>query len=247
LLADAAQARQADRGPARGPGKYRNARILSRVRLLAIDLDGTLVDSAPDLAHCVGSALGSLGFVAPGTSLTRAWIGDGIETLLRRALAHSGAGADDATLRAAIERFTSCYRENLYVRSRLYPDVEETLATLGKRGIKLACVTNKRIAFADALLAAAGIRAHFGAVFGGDSLPEKKPSPAPLIAAARDLGIAPANCAMVGDSHHDYHAAADAGFVFFWARYGYCAHIEPRPDAAIKEIGAFGDLRELVH
>jgi phosphoglycolate phosphatase len=219
----------------------------ARIRLLAIDLDGTLVDSAPDLAHCVGTALGSLGYVAPGTSLTRAWIGDGIETLLRRALAHSGKGADDGALRTAVERFTACSRENLFVRSQLYPEVRETLAALEGRGIQLACITNKRIAFADALLVAAGIRAHFGLVLGGDSLPEKKPSPAPLLAAARELGIEPTGSALVGDSHHDYHAAAAAGFGFIWARYGYCAYIEPRPGAPIREIGDFGELRELVH
>jgi phosphoglycolate phosphatase len=189
---------------------------MPRVQLLAIDLDGTLVDSAPDLAHCVGSALASLGFVAPGTSLTRAWIGDGIETLLRRALAHSGAGADDTALRTALERFAACYRENLFVRSRLYSEVSETLAALEGRGLELACVTNKRIEFAEALLVAAGIRAHFGLVLGGDSLPEKKPSPAPLLAAARELGVAPENGLLVGDSHHDYESAMNAGFAFVW-------------------------------
>ena len=219
---------------------------MRNVQLLAIDLDGTLVDSAPDLAHCVDGALASLGHVPPGTSLTRAWIGDGIETLLRRGLTHSGAGEDDAALRTALERFSSCYRENLFVRSQLYPDVVETLAALEGRGIKLACVTNKRIAFADALLVAAGIRRHFAVVLGGDSLAEKKPSPAPLLAAAREVGVEPANAAMVGDSHHDYHSAADAGFAFVWARYGYCAHIEPRPGDTIGEIGSFGELRKLV-
>jgi phosphoglycolate phosphatase len=220
---------------------------MRNIRLLALDLDGTLVDSAPDLAHCVGSALGSLGFVAPGMSLTRAWIGDGIETLLKRALAHSGAGTDSAALRVALERFSACYRENLFVRSRLYPEVRETLAALGARGLKLACVTNKRIEFADALLVAARIRAHFGLVLGGDSLPEKKPSPAPLLAAARELGIAPENCLLVGDSHHDYESAASAGFAFIWARYGYCAHIEPRPGDTLRGIDSFGELRELIH
>lgn len=185
--------------------------------------------------------------MAPGTSLTRAWIGDGIETLLRRALAHSGADTDEVAFRTALQRFTSCYRENLFVRSRLYPEVAETLDVLGKRGIKLACITNKRFAFAEALLDAAGIRGHFGLVLGGDSLPEKKPSPAPLLAAAGKLGIEPASSALVGDSHHDYQSAAAAGFEFLWARYGYCAHIDPRPGDTLREIHGFGELRELLH
>jgi phosphoglycolate phosphatase len=133
------------------------------------------------------------------------------------------------------------------VRSRLYPDVAETLTALGKHGIKLACITNKRFAFADALLVAAGVRPHFGLVLGGDSLPERKPSPAPLLAAASTLGVEPASSALVGDSHHDYESATAAGFAFIWARYGYCAHIEPRPGDSLKEIHTFGELRELVH
>jgi phosphoglycolate phosphatase len=120
------------------------------------------------------------------------------------------------------------------------------LASLDGRGIQLACVTNKRIAFADALLVAAGIRAHFALVLGGDSLLEKKPSPAPLLAAARELGIAPENGLLVGDSHHDYESAAAAGFAFVWARYGYCAHIEPRPGDTLREIHGFGELGALV-
>jgi phosphoglycolate phosphatase len=222
------------------------AAIPRRIRLLAIDLDGTLVDSAPDLAHCVGRALESIGRVPPGANRTRAWIGDGIETLLRRALEHAGANGDEQALHTVLEYFSTCYRDNLFVRSRLYPEVTETLAALEGRGIKLACITNKRSVFADALLIAAGIHAHFGMVLGGDSLPEKKPSPAPLLAAARRFGVEPANAAMVGDSHHDYYAAADAGFAFVWARYGYCQQIRPRTSAAITEIQSFAELRSLV-
>jgi hypothetical protein len=131
------------------------------VHLLAVDLDGTLVDSAPDLAHCVDRALESLGLVPPGIDLTRAWIGDGIETLLRRALAHCAAPRDAATFRTVLERFSACYRDNLFVRSRLYPNVAGTLVELANRGIHLACVTNKRRAYADALLVEAGVRARF--------------------------------------------------------------------------------------
>jgi phosphoglycolate phosphatase len=77
-------------------------------------------------------------------------------------------------------------------------------------------------------------------------LPEKKPSPAPLLAAAHELGVAPENGVLVGDSHHDYESATDAGFAFVWARYGYCAHIEPRPGDTLREIGRFGEIAEIV-
>jgi phosphoglycolate phosphatase len=216
------------------------------IRLLAIDLDGTLVDSAPDLSHCVDLALESVGLVPPGEELTRGWIGDGIETLLQRAFAHAGTPHQTVAFRAAFDTFSACYRDNLFVQSRLYPGVEATLADLERRGIELACVTNKRFAFADALLVAAGIRDRFRVLLGGDSLAEKKPSPMQLLAAARECGIAPAHAAMVGDSHHDYHAAAGAGFAFIWARYGYCRDIAARHDAPYRTIAGFAELRDAV-
>jgi phosphoglycolate phosphatase len=219
---------------------------MREIRLLSVDLDGTLVDSAPDLSHCVDRALESVGLVPPGEDLTRGWIGDGIETLLKRAFAHAGAADDTPAFRAAFDTFSACYRDNLFVQSRLYPEVETTLADLERRGIELACITNKRFAFADALLVAAGIRDRFRVLLGGDTLAEKKPSPMQLLAAARECGIAPAHAAMVGDSHHDYHAAADAGFAFIWASYGYCRHIGARRDAAYQTIAAFAELRTAV-
>jgi phosphoglycolate phosphatase len=217
-----------------------------RISLLAVDLDGTLVDSAPDLAHCVDRALESLGLAPPGIDLTRSWIGDGIETLLQRALAHSGAGRDTEHYPAAFERFSACYRANLFVRSTLYPQVAETLDYLVEQRVRLACVTNKRSAFADRLLIEAAIRDRFDLVLGGDSLPEKKPSPMQLLAAAERLQVAPAFAAMVGDSHHDYRAAVGAGFEFVWAKYGYCPAIDPAPRAALATIECFADLRPLL-
>ena len=117
------------------------------VELLAVDLDGTLVDSAPDIAHCVGRALEAAGFAAPSEALVRAWIGDGIEILISRALAHAtrnaehrgqpqrgGTGDEHA---AALRAFLACYEQNLFVRSRLYP---EALATLDFLGLLAFCV-----------------------------------------------------------------------------------------------------------
>jgi phosphoglycolate phosphatase len=219
---------------------------MREIRLLAIDLDGTLVDSAPDLSHCVDCALESVGLVPPGEELTRGWIGDGIETLLQRAFAHAGAAHDAPAFRAAYDAFSACYRDNLFVRSRLYPEVETTLADLDGRGIPLACITNKRFAFADALLVQAGIRDRFRVLLGGDSLAEKKPSSMQLLAAARDCNVAPAHAAMVGDSHHDYHAAADAGFAFIWACYGYCRQIPARRGVTYQTIAGFAELRAAI-
>jgi phosphoglycolate phosphatase len=197
------------------------------VELLAVDLDGTLVDSAPDIAHCLGTALEAIGYEPPGEARTRVWIGDGLETLIARAIAHgSGASGDSAAAaatrhEAALGAFLACYADNLYVRSRLYPGVVETLDELQAHGIRLCCITNKRMRFSEVLLAHAGIRDRFELLLGGDSLPEKKPSPLPLTTAAEALGVAPRAAALVGDSHQDLRAARAAGYGFVLASYGY--------------------------
>jgi phosphoglycolate phosphatase len=197
-----------------------------RVQLLAIDLDGTLVDSAPDIAHCLGAALEAIDYPQPGEARTRAWIGDGLESLIARAIAHGGipresAVAGDARHKAALAAFLACYRDNLFVRSRLYPGVPATLDRLLAAGIRLCCITNKRYAFSQELLVQAGIRECFELLLGGDSLAEKKPSPLPLKVAAETLCV-PANAAtLVGDSHQDLRAARAAGYGFVLASFGY--------------------------
>jgi phosphoglycolate phosphatase len=200
--------------------------IERKVELLAIDLDGTLVDSAPDIAHCLGLALESIGYPQPGEARTRAWIGDGLETLIARAIAHGSTQGDsalsgEARHKAALAAFLSCYADNLFVRSRLYPGVLAVLDALLARGIRLCCITNKRFAFSDDLLGQAGIRDRFELLLGGDSLAEKKPSALPLTVAADSLGVAPSAATLVGDSHQDLRAARGAGFGFVLASYGY--------------------------
>jgi phosphoglycolate phosphatase len=218
-----------------------------RLELLAIDLDGTLVDSAPDIAHCLGRALESIGLPPPGEALTRAWIGDGLETLINRALAHSSgvqghsAAAAEERYEAAVAGFLACYADNLFVRSRLYPGVLATLEVLAARGVKLCCVTNKRVSFSERLLVAAGIRDRFELLLGGDSLAEKKPSALPLKVAAETLAVEPDAAALVGDSHQDLRAARSAGFGFVLASYGY-GKIDETELGASPRIRGFAEL-----
>jgi phosphoglycolate phosphatase len=220
---------------------------LANVKLLAVDLDGTLVDSAPDIAHCLGSALEAVGYARPGEGLTRRWIGDGLETLIARALEHAGRAEgrahDTAHARhdAALAAFRACYRDNLYVRSRLYPAAAATLDALRGRGLRLCCVTNKAHAFSEQLLEQAGVRDRFELLLGGDSLPEKKPSALPLITAAERLGVAPAAAALVGDSHQDLRAARSAGFAFVLATYGY-GKVDETEAGSAPRLRAFADL-----
>jgi phosphoglycolate phosphatase len=217
-----------------------------RLELLAIDLDGTLVDSAPDIAHCLGGALEAIGYASPGEARTRVWIGDGLETLIARAIAHAGTQgesslAGDARHKAALAAFLTCYADNLFVRSRLYPGVLATLDALRARGIKLCCITNKRYAFSEALLVTAGVRDYFELLLGGDSLAEKKPSPLPLNVAAETLGVAPSAATLVGDSHQDLRAARAAGYRFVLASYGY-GKIDETELGTSPRIRTFADL-----
>ncbi len=148
----------------------------TRFKLLAVDLDGTLVDSAPDLAYAVDTALAALGLPEAGEARVRGWIGDGIEVLMERAI--DAAGGDRATaLEPGLAAFSAAYEAQVFVRSRLYAGVPETLAALGARGVALACITNKREHFARAVLDQAGILEPFSLVIGGDTLPTKKPDP----------------------------------------------------------------------
>jgi phosphoglycolate phosphatase len=216
-----------------------------KVNLLAIDLDGTLVDSAPDIAHCLGSAIEAIGYASPGEARTRVWIGDGLEALIARAIAQGTHGesalAGDERHKAALAAFLACYADNLFVRSRLYPGVLGTLDALRERGVRLCCITNKRYAFSHALLVEAGIRDRFELLLGGDSLAEKKPSPLPLKVAAEALGVAANEAILVGDSHQDLRAARAAGYGFVLASYGY-GKIDETELAASPRIRTFADL-----
>ena len=217
-----------------------------KIKLVALDLDGTLVDSAPDIAHCLGSALEAIGLPQPGEARTRAWIGDGLETLLARAIAYGAPQAEptiarEARHKAALAAFLACYADNLFVRSRLYPGVLQGLDDLRARGFRLCCVTNKRFGFSQELLVQAGIRDRFELLLGGDSLPEKKPSPLPLTTAAETLGVAPHAATLVGDSHQDLRAARAAGYGFVLAAYGY-GKIDETELGSSPRIRSFAEL-----
>jgi phosphoglycolate phosphatase len=155
--------------------------------------------------------------------LTRVWIGDGLETLIARALTHADAplASREEQQSAALASFLACYSDNLFVRSRLYPGVLATLDLLRAHGVRLCCITNKRQSFSERLLIEAGILDRFELLLGGDSLAERKPSALPLKVASERLGVASSAAALVGDSHQDLRAARSAGFAFVLASYGY--------------------------
>ena len=190
------------------------------------DLDGTLVDSAPDLAVAVDRMLAELGYATVGEQCVRRWIGNGARKLISRSLAHVCFDGDEALLENALlneahQRFIYHYHQCCADSSCLYPSVAEVLNSLSAQGVKQACVTNKPKQFTGKILKNLGIDSYFQLALSGDSLVEKKPHPLPLLHAMQELGVDNSDCLMVGDSQSDVAAARAAGIKVLCMTYGY--------------------------
>jgi phosphoglycolate phosphatase len=186
-------------------------------RALVLDLDGTLVDSVPDLAACANAVLAERGAAPLGEDEVRHMVGDGIAALVARALAARGLQPDASAKR----RFLDLYLAAPTARTRPYPGVPETLDELRRRGARLAICTNKPEAATRAVLAGTGLLGFFEAVLGGDSLPVRKPDPGHLLGALARLGADPGEALMIGDGENDAAAAKAAGVPVVLMRYGY--------------------------
>ena len=210
-------------------------------KLILFDLDGTLVDSVPDLAFCIDQMMIQTGQPPCGDERVREWVGNGVERLVRRALVGQLEGEPPKELfEQAYPLFMESYRVHNGQRSCLYPGVRETLDRLrASNKYKLACVTNKAKLFTHPLLNALGIEDHFELIISGDSLPKKKPHPLPLLHAAAQFNIKPSRSLMIGDSINDVQAARAAGFNIFCVPYGYNhgqdIHLA-KPDAVIDSL-----------
>jgi phosphoglycolate phosphatase len=208
------------------------------VRLFVFDLDGTLIDSAPDLAASVNAMLRTLAPAAeplPAADV-RSFIGDGARTLIARTLrARAPALHPDQ----ALEVFLDAYRARMLQTTRLYPGVREALDALRERHT-LAVLTNKLGDMSRAILAGLGVADRFARICGGDEVP-KKPDPSGLRQLLADLGGSPAEAAMVGDSANDIRTGKQAGTATVGVGYGYDRErmLAQEPDAVIS------DLREL--
>jgi phosphoglycolate phosphatase len=189
-------------------------------RLVVFDLDGTLVDSAGDIAAAVNAALASL---APTSSplplaLVKGFVGDGARSLIERVLRHHALALDpDAVLPVYLER----YRERLLATTRLYPGIEEALAGLAAKGVTLAVLTNKPGDMSRALLDGLGASQRFARVWGGGDTPARKPDPAGLIALAAELDAPLASTWLVGDSAIDVQTARAAGALAAGVGWGF--------------------------
>jgi len=213
---------------------------VKKPEMVLIDVDGTLVDSVPDLAYCVDEMMIAIGESTYGEAKVREWVGNGVERLVCRALVGQLEGEPDQELfDKAYPIFVELYSENTCKRSCLYPGVKEALDYLVASNVKLGCVTNKAEQFTIPLLKTLGIHDIFSIVISGDTLAKKKPDPMPLLHGADFFKVKPENALMLGDSISDVTAARAAGFQIICMSYGYNHGIDIResnPDAVVDSM-----------
>lgn len=202
-----------------------------RYRAALFDLDGTLVDTAPDLAAAANRMLADLGRPALEAVQIRDYVGKGVVNLVNRCFEATGGGGEEER-RRAMESFERHYTAGIADRSRPYPGVVDGLAALQRAGIALGCVTNKAGRFTEPLLELTGLRGYFGVVVSGDTVERKKPHPDPMLYAAGKLGADPAETLVVGDSLNDVQSARAAGCPVVVVPYGY------REGLALEDLGA---------
>ncbi|HEX5054907.1 MAG TPA: phosphoglycolate phosphatase [Gammaproteobacteria bacterium] len=193
-----------------------------RPELIVFDLDGTLVDSAPDLAYCIDATLESLGLPPCGHEQVRRYLGNGAERFVKRALTgEMWQEPEPALYEAALARFLNLYGESNGNHTNVYPGVHEALRRLQSVGISLCVLTNKKRLFTEPLLKAKGLQDFFGFCICGDDLATQKPDPGPLLHAMRRFEVSPSATWMIGDSATDVATARAAGVKILAVSYGY--------------------------
>ena len=221
--------------------------MLKKPEMILIDVDGTLVDSVPDLAWCVDELMRQLGMPERGEAAVRNWVGNGVERLVRRALINALDGEpDEALFDKAYPIFLDLYADNTSKRSVLYPGVREGLDYLKAQGYRLGCVTNKASQFTLPLLRDLGIHGDFENIVCGDTLAKKKPDPLPLLHSAKVLGVKPEDSLMLGDSMSDVKAARAAGFQIICMSYGYNHGVDIRESDPDVVIDSMAELKGLL-
>ncbi|MDO6387891.1 MULTISPECIES: phosphoglycolate phosphatase [unclassified Uliginosibacterium] len=190
-------------------------------RAIFFDLDGTLVDSVPDLAEAARRMLRDLGEATRTDAEVATYVGKGIPTMVERALTMGRNPVAPERLAEAVALFMRHYEDTNGLLTRAYPGVVETLPVLKARGLKLGVVTNKAEAFIAPLLDELGLGGFFDVLIGGDTLAQKKPEPEPLWHACEQLGVSREAALMVGDSGNDALCARRAGIPVLLMTYGY--------------------------
>jgi phosphoglycolate phosphatase len=196
---------------------------------LIFDLDGTLIDSAPDLANALNQVLAGAGRPSQSVEQVATMVGDGIAVLVERGFTATGGLPDD--LPGAVEQFRAAYTHVASDRTIMYPGVLDTLTLLRTNGYRMAVCTNKPIAATNIVLRALDLTQFFDAVAGGDTFPTRKPDPGHVTGTLEMLGSSPKQTIMIGDSKNDVAAASKAGLSVVAVSYGY-------PRGPVDQLGA---------
>lgn len=208
--------------------------------LVVFDLDGTLVDSASDIAEAVNRTLEEWSLPRQEEAVIRGWIGDGARALVASAFAHAGKAID---LDKVMPGFMVHYADCLLLYPTVYPGVVETLQALREKKVAVAICTNKPERFVRPLLDALRLGEYFECIIGGDTLPERKPSAVPLLHVVDHFGLQPSQCLMVGDSATDLLTAAAANMPMALVTYGYLRGFDPH---SVPGVAVIDDMRELL-
>jgi phosphoglycolate phosphatase len=192
------------------------------VKAVVIDLDGTLLHTAPDLAEAANRMLAEMQLPTVSEKTLKSYIGNGVTQFIKRALTGDMHGEPEPELMArARPIFEKNYEAVLSLHSRPFPDVVEGLQAMQQAGYRLACITNKAARFTVPLLRETGLHDYFELILSGDTLPKMKPHPLPLLHACERFGVQPDEMLLIGDSQNDTQAARAAGCHVFCVPYGY--------------------------
>lgn len=212
--------------------------------LILFDLDGTLVDTAPEIADTVNEVLESIGLPALPAEQIRDWIGHGARETVRHAWTHvAGEAPDDSasgvTLDDLMLRFAEIHSRRCGTNSRLFPGVRTALESLRQQGVAMAVLTNKESRFSKQVLECHGIDTYFDPIISGDTLAERKPSAVPAGHCLARHGVEPARALLVGDSSVDAETARNAGIRFWAVPYGYNGGVpiaDAQPDRILQSL-----------
>jgi phosphoglycolate phosphatase len=207
------------------------------------DLDGTLVNTLPDMLWAMNAVLTEMGRPAVTTAELRGWIGDGVAALVERVLAATG-GVERSALSGVVERFSQRYMSHVAVASTVYPGVEPALRALRAAVYRLGVCTNKPTALSVELLTALGLSPLFAGIVGGDAVTARKPHPEHLLATLAAMDARGCRAMMVGDSANDVAVARAAGVPVVVVSYGY-ARTAPENLGADAVIDDFAQLPAL--
>lgn len=194
------------------------------LRSVLFDLDGTLLDTAPDLVHACNQAAMESGLKPRDLEDLKPMISGGAEAMLRLTVESQGQPVNFDRL---LNRMLSIYQQNIAVHTRFFAGMDTVLDTLESRGMVWGIVTNKASCFTDPLLHSLDLYARSGCVISGDTLPEKKPHPMPMWEACRLIGSSPTECVYIGDARRDIEAGKNAGMATLAALYGYIPEDDP--------------------